>query len=89
MAVLAVLVLLAFPVAVVFLVLPATMVIQGPQDPVVLLARMALQVLQVTVVLLETLESLDQKVMLANQERRGHLVLRVLQDLQVHLELQG
>lgn len=56
MAVLVVLVLLAFPVAVVFLVLPATMVIQGPQDPVVLLARMALQVLQVTVVLLETLE---------------------------------
>lgn len=48
--------LLAFPVAVVFLVLLATMVIQGPQDPVVLLARMALQVLQVTVALLETLE---------------------------------
>lgn len=56
MAVLVVLVLLAFPVSVVFLVPPATMVIQDPQDPVVLLARMVLQVLQVTVVLLATLE---------------------------------
>lgn len=55
-AVLVVLVLLAFPVSVVFLVPPATMVIQDPQDPVVLLARMVLQVLQVTVVLLATLE---------------------------------
>lgn len=55
-AVLVVLVLLDFPVRVVFLVLLATMVIQGPQDPVVLLAKTALQVLQVTVVLLAALE---------------------------------
>lgn len=54
--VLVVLVLLAFPVGVVFLVPLATMVIQGPQDPVVLLARTALQVLQATAVLLATLE---------------------------------
>lgn len=54
--VLVVLVLLAFLVGVVFLVLLEIMVIQGPLDPVVLLARTALQVLQATVVLLATLE---------------------------------
>lgn len=54
--VLVVRVLLAFLVGVVFLVPLATMAIQGPRDPVVLLARTALQVLQVTAVLPATLE---------------------------------
>lgn len=81
-AVLAVLVLLAFLVLVVFLVPQA---ITGTQDPLVqavLQARMGPRVPQVTQVLLEIPECLDQKVMLASQERRGHPAPKALREPQ-------
>lgn len=88
-AVLVALVPLAFLVHVVFLVLLAIMAIQGPQALVALQARTGPQVPQVTPVLLEVPAYLDQKVMLVNPERKGHLALKAPRELPALLDLRG
>lgn len=86
-AVLVVPVLLDSLVVVVLLVLLVVMGTQAPQAPAVLQARMGPLVHLVAVVLLEALECLDPKVMLASLVRRDLLAPRAPRELQAHLAL--